>query len=63
VSASINNILNCKIFFKCENFQKVGAFKFGGVCNAILENKIDVTGKTIGIILSRGNVDLQKLTF
>jgi len=30
---------------------------------AILENKIDVTGKTIGIILSRGNVDLQKLTF
>jgi threonine dehydratase len=29
-SASINNILDCSIFFKCENFQKVGAFKFRG---------------------------------
>jgi threonine dehydratase len=33
--ASINNILNAKIFFKCENFQKVGAFKFRGACNAV----------------------------
>lgn len=24
-----------KVFFKCENFQKVGAFKFRGACNAI----------------------------
>src|SRR6056297_1006516 len=24
------------IYFKCENFQKVGAFKFRGACNAIL---------------------------
>ena len=26
-----------EIFFKCENFQKVGAFKFRGACNAILK--------------------------
>ncbi len=26
-----------RLFFKCENFQKVGAFKFRGACNAILQ--------------------------
>jgi threonine dehydratase len=35
-SASINAIAGCKIFFKCENFQKAGAFKFRGASNAIL---------------------------
>ena len=30
---------------------------------AILENKVDVTGKKVGIILSGGNVDLGKLPF
>jgi threonine dehydratase len=30
---------------------------------AILENKIDVKGKRVGIILSGGNVDLGKLPF
>jgi threonine dehydratase len=34
-STSINTILKSKIFFKCENFQKVGAFKFRGACNAV----------------------------
>jgi len=27
--------LGAELFFKCENFQKVGAFKFRGACNAI----------------------------
>jgi threonine dehydratase len=35
-SSSINKILNCNLFFKCENFQKVGAFKFRGAINAVL---------------------------
>lgn len=35
-SESINSILNCKLFLKCENFQKVGAFKFRGASNAVL---------------------------
>lgn len=35
-STSINQIAGCKIYFKCENFQKVGAFKFRGASNAIL---------------------------
>ncbi|MEW6194977.1 MAG: pyridoxal-phosphate dependent enzyme [Bacteroidota bacterium] len=35
-SASINQIAGCKIYFKCENFQRVGAFKFRGASNTIL---------------------------
>lgn len=35
-SSSINSILGCNLFFKCENFQKVGAFKFRGASNAVL---------------------------
>lgn len=34
-STSINDILNVDLFFKCENFQKVGAFKFRGATNAV----------------------------
>ena len=34
-SSSINKIVGGEIFFKCENFQKVGAFKFRGACNAV----------------------------
>ncbi len=32
---TINEISGCEIFFKCENFQKVGAFKFRGACNSV----------------------------
>ncbi len=34
-SSSINGITGGEIHFKCENFQKVGAFKFRGACNAV----------------------------
>jgi threonine dehydratase len=34
-SRSINKILGSELFFKCENFQKVGAFKFRGATNAV----------------------------
>lgn len=34
-SAAINKITGAKIFFKCENFQKAGAFKSRGACNAV----------------------------
>jgi threonine dehydratase len=36
-SQSINDILACRLFFKCENFQKVGAFKYRGATNAVLQ--------------------------
>jgi len=36
-SKLINSKAQCEIFFKCENFQKMGAFKMRGACNAILQ--------------------------
>lgn len=36
-SEAINLIAGCELFFKCENFQKVGAFKMRGACNAIIQ--------------------------
>jgi threonine dehydratase len=33
---SLNRIADARLFFKCENFQKVGAFKFRGALNAVL---------------------------
>jgi len=35
-SSSINMMLGAELYFKCENFQKVGAFKFRGASNAVL---------------------------
>ena len=35
-SESLNEMAGCEIHFKCENFQKVGAFKARGGVNAIL---------------------------
>jgi len=32
---SLNRIVGTQLFFKCENFQKVGAFKFRGACNTV----------------------------
>jgi len=34
-SKSINEIVNAELFFKCENLQKIGAFKFRGACNSV----------------------------
>jgi threonine dehydratase len=35
-SQSLDDLAGCKIFFKCENFQKIGAFKARGAMNAAL---------------------------
>jgi threonine dehydratase len=32
---SLNDLVGAALFCKCENFQKVGAFKFRGACNAV----------------------------
>lgn len=34
-SAYFNRRTGAELFFKCENFQRVGAFKFRGACNAV----------------------------
>jgi threonine dehydratase len=33
--SAINALTNARVFFKCENFQKVGAFKIRGATNAV----------------------------
>lgn len=34
-STALNDQVGAEVFFKCENLQKVGAFKFRGACNAV----------------------------
>lgn len=35
-SSQLNSLSGCYLYFKCENFQKVGAFKARGALNAVL---------------------------
>jgi threonine dehydratase len=34
-SRTVNEELGADVFFKCENLQRMGAFKFRGACNAL----------------------------
>ncbi|MHA1909501.1 MAG: pyridoxal-phosphate dependent enzyme, partial [Candidatus Thorarchaeota archaeon] len=34
-STTIDKLTGCSVFFKCENFQRVGAFKFRGALNTV----------------------------
>lgn len=34
-STYLNDLVGAELFFKCENFQKAGAFKVRGACNAV----------------------------
>ena len=36
-SRQVNELARCDVFFKCENFQRMGAFKMRGATNAILQ--------------------------
>lgn len=53
-SKSINLIVGAEVFFKCENFQKVGAFKFRGATHAVL-NLTDKEAKKGVTTHSSGN--------
>ena len=35
INQTINKLCGCEVIFKCENFQKSGAFKFRGATNAV----------------------------
>jgi len=53
-STTVDNLLECKVFFKCENFQRVGAFKFRGALNTV--SLLSEEEKSIGVIThSSGN--------
>jgi threonine dehydratase len=43
-SSILDEISKCNLFFKCENFQKMGAFKMRGAMNAVLSlSKVQLT--------------------
>jgi threonine dehydratase len=47
-------MVGAELFFKCENFQRVGAFKFRGAFNAL--SKFDATQRAAGVVAySSGN--------
>jgi threonine dehydratase len=53
-SRTLNHRAGCEVFLKCENFQRVGAFKFRGAYNAI--SQLSEAQKRAGIIThSSGN--------
>lgn len=53
-SSTLNNKLGAEIFFKCENLQKIGAFKFRGAYNAIAQLTPDELDRGV-ITYSSGN--------
>lgn len=53
-SQTLNHMLNAEVYFKCENFQKIGAFKFRGAFNSITQ--LSEEEKARGVIThSSGN--------
>ena len=53
-SQLLNEISGTQLFFKCENFQKMGAFKMRGAINAILQLSEEEKGKGV-VTHSSGN--------
>jgi len=53
-SSILNQKLGAEIFFKCENLQKVGAFKARGACNAVMSLSDDAARRGV-VTHSSGN--------
>ncbi|HEY6985594.1 MAG TPA: pyridoxal-phosphate dependent enzyme [Rhodanobacteraceae bacterium] len=53
-SHSIDALAGAELFFKCENLQRMGAFKFRGACNAIWSLPDDVAARGV-VTHSSGN--------
>ena len=53
-SRTVDEALGASVFFKCENFQRMGAFKFRGAFNALA--KLDGAARSRGVVaFSSGN--------
>src|SRR5712664_1080232 len=53
-SRIVNEELGAEVFFKCENLQRMGAFKFRGAFNAL--SKFDARQRKAGVVaFSSGN--------
>ncbi|MCO6464982.1 MAG: threonine/serine dehydratase [Bradyrhizobiaceae bacterium] len=53
-NATIDKMMGCTMFFKCENLQKVGAFKARGATNAIMQLTADQAQRGV-VTHSSGN--------
>ena len=53
-SSSLNEMLGAQLFFKCENLQRTGAFKFRGAFNALAQLDDQQRGRGV-ITFSAGN--------
>ncbi len=53
-SRTVNQRTNSQVFFKCDNFQRTGSFKFRGAYNALLQLSTDQKQKGV-ITFSSGN--------
>jgi len=53
-SRTLNERLGAEVFLKCENFQRIGAFKFRGAYNAMSRLSADERGRGV-ITFSSGN--------
>jgi threonine dehydratase len=51
---ALDDIVGAQLFWKCENFQKVGAFKARGACNAVFSLPDDVAARGV-VTHSSGN--------
>ncbi len=47
-SSAINKLIGAELFFKCENLQKTGAFKFRGACNAVFSLSEEEAKRGVG---------------
>jgi len=53
-SRTVNDAFGAEVFFKCENFQRMGAFKFRGAFNALA--RLDEAAQRAGVLaFSSGN--------
>lgn len=46
-SSYLNDLTGAELFFKCENFQKAGAFKVRGACNAVFGLSEEMAAKGV----------------
>ena len=60
-SRAIDAMVGAKVYFKCENLQKVGAFKARGACNAVLQ--LDEATAQRGVITHSSGNHAQALAY
>ena len=53
-SRTVDEALGASVFFKCENFQRMGAFKFRGAFNALAKLETDARSRGV-VAFSSGN--------